>query len=184
MQRQHDRRVKSAGAAVVAIAGSRSNLRRYRDAVNRPVDSASALASLNGSAWRGSAELWLDPAGNEAECCYCTLKIEAAVLRYRWFRDGSEQNGQLRLTGDGASWQDSWHRREAVACTFTPGNRALFTVEYDYPAPPGPDWSWRLRLAQRPDGQLVLQMTNITPWGEEGRAFRMILAPVPDDTET
>jgi hypothetical protein len=30
--------------------------------------------------------------------------------------------------------------------------------------------SWQSKLSEGPDGSLVLQMTNITPWGEDGRA--------------
>ena len=44
-----------------------------------------------------------------------------------------------------------------------------------YPAGEGPDWGWRLRVCLRTMGpeRLVLQMTNVTPWGEEARAVRM-----------
>ena len=49
---------------------------------------------------------------------------------------------------------------------------ALFTVQGTYGAGEGPDWGWRSQLSVRPlgAGQLVLQMTNIAPWGEETRA--------------
>jgi hypothetical protein len=29
-------------------------------------------------------------------------------------------------------------------------------------------------LSERPSGELVLQMTNVAPWGEEQRAVRMV----------
>lgn len=35
-------------------------------------------------------------------------------------------------------------------------------------------WGWQSKLSERPDGTLVLQMTNFAPWGEEGRAARMV----------
>jgi len=45
------------------------------------------------------------------------------------------------------------------------------------PAGEGPPWGWRVAVAHRPSGELVLQMTNIKPWGEDGRAVRMIGIP-------
>ena len=45
----------------------------------------------------------------------------------------------------------------------------------------GPRWGWRMMLSLRPPFEgapesLVLQMTNIAPWGEEARAVRMVAA--------
>jgi hypothetical protein len=39
---------------------------------------------------------------------------------------------------------------------------------------PERDWGWRIGLYLRPTDELALQMTVITPWGEEGRAVRMV----------
>ena len=40
---------------------------------------------------------------------------------------------------------------------------------------PQAEWRWRIGLSVRePSGELVLQMTNVAPWGEETRAVRMI----------
>lgn len=43
----------------------------------------------------------------------------------------------------------------------------------------GPPWGWRLIVSLRPSFEgapesLVLQMTPLTPWGEEARAVRMV----------
>ena len=52
-----------------------------------------------------------------------------------------------------------------------PSTWALATVQYTYME----NWGWRINLCFRePTGELVLQMTNIAPWGEEARAVRMV----------
>lgn len=122
----------------------------------------------------GVAELWLDPAGNDAEKSACTAHVEADRLEYTWSREGVEHRGTLALTDAGARWQDAWHQSEGVDCAPIAGSWALVAVTYNYRAPGTPDWGWRIFVCLRPSGELVLQMTNVTPWGEEARAVRMI----------
>lgn len=133
------------------------------------------IKEFQGTQWKGKAELWLDPEGNNANISDCSLTIESDVLAYTWAYEGETKTGSFTFFEGGATWTDSWHQPEAVRCGDLAGAWGLFTVEYSYAAPPGPDWSWRSKLSQRPDDTLVLQMTNITPWGEEGRAVRMVL---------
>ena len=125
------------------------------------------------SVWNGQAELWLDPLGNEADIGNCTLVIKSDVLAYTWVYEGETQTGSFTLHDGGATWIDSWHQPEPAHCDDLKGARGLFTVEHAYAVPSSPNWGWRSQLSQRPDGSLVLQMTNIAPWGEEGRAVRM-----------
>ncbi len=127
-----------------------------------------------GSQWKGNAELWLDPEGNDAALSECSLEVNSTGLSYSWSYEGELKTGAMMLMEEDASWVDSWHQSEQVKCHYLGGMLGLVTIEYSYPAPPGPDWGWRINLSQRPDDSLVLQMTNITPWGEEGRAVRMI----------
>ena len=47
-------------------------------------------------------------------------------------------------------------------------------MSHEYQVGDEPNWVWCSILSKRPDGALVLQMTNIAPWGEEGRAVRMV----------
>jgi len=91
-------------------------------------------------------------------------------LHYSWSYQGEAQNGKFTFSETGASWVDSWHQPSLATCTNVAAAKGLFTVEHVYEI----DWRWRSQLSKRPDGNLVLQMTNITPWGEEGRAVRMI----------
>jgi hypothetical protein len=128
-----------------------------------------------GSEWAGSAELWIDPAGNEVETSDATLQVRADGVEYTWAWRGAPHTGELSWGDDGFRWRDSWHQPETVELTAVAGQGALLAAEYSYPAGAGPDWQWRIKLAQRPDESLVLQMTNIAPWGEEARAVRMVL---------
>ena len=126
-----------------------------------------------GSKWKGNSELWLDPEGNEASLSECSLEVNSTGITYMWSYEGEVKTGAMMFMQEEASWVDSWHQSEQVKCDYVSQMSGLVTVEYSYPAPPGPDWGWRIKLSQRPDDSLVLQMTNITPWGEEGRAVRM-----------
>ncbi len=135
----------------------------------------SELAELAGTEWAGTGELWLDPSGNQGESYPCSLRVGAGRVVYEWQYEGKKQQGEYRLgDGGGASWSDTWHQPDAQECRPIPGGWGLFAVEYNYRAEGGPDWGWRMGLSQRPTGELVLQMTNITPWGEESRAVRMV----------
>ena len=132
------------------------------------------INQFQGSEWHGQAELWLDPAGNAVEMSECTLTIQSGCLTYTWAYAGETQTGSFTFDDDGATWTDSWHQSEAVHCEYRGDTWGLFTIEHAYAAPSSPDWSWRSKLSQSPDGPLVLQMTTIDPWGEEGRAGRMV----------
>lgn len=96
------------------------------------------------------------------------------MLRYTWQHEGKTHQGEF-LFGDGAlSWSDTWHQPKPTRCSPITGAWGLFAVAYTYSAPGSPDWSWRMVLSERPSGEMVLQMTNIAPWGEEARAARMV----------
>lgn len=132
------------------------------------------LTENQGTQWSGRAELWTDPEGNDTILCDCSLMILPETLSYTWACGDEPQTGTFVFSEEGATWSDTWHQPEPVLCRYFVGFRGRFTIGYSYPAPPGPDWGWRITLSQRPDQSLVLQMTNIAPWGEEGRAVRMI----------
>ena len=83
------------------------------------------------------------------------------------------QEGKLALHDDGADFTDTWHQPQPMRCRPVADARGLFQVQGEYG--PQSDWGWRTGLSLRtPTGELVLQMTNIAPWGEEVRAVRMI----------
>ena len=138
------------------------------------------LTTLQGSKWQGRGELWLDPEGNEAQYYDCTLIIEKDKILYTWQWEGKSQKGHYLLNEmvgkEVITWSDSWHQPEPVICKNIINTGSFFNVFNSYPVPSNPDWGWRSQLSQRPNQELVLQMTNITPWGEEGRAVRMIFS--------
>ncbi|HEY6562117.1 MAG TPA: hypothetical protein VI072_32845 [Polyangiaceae bacterium] len=130
------------------------------------------LSDLVGTHWKGTAELWLDPLGNDGLRSDCTLSVEGTLVRYTWSHEGKPHEGRVTLHSGGAEFTDTWHQPEPTQCLPVPAALGLFQVQYDYG--PAMDWHWRIGLSLRPTGELVVQMTNITPWGEEGRAVRMI----------
>ena len=135
------------------------------------------LTEFAGTDWTGSGELWVDPEGNDVDRCDCSMRIEADALHYTWSYDGQDQKGTFIFEEGGATWRDSWHQPESAKCVDLPDAWGLFTVEHTYGEPSGP-WGWRTKLSERPNGALVLQMTNLAPWGEEGRAVRMTFTRV------
>ncbi|MDJ0622430.1 MAG: hypothetical protein QNJ17_05665 [Desulfocapsaceae bacterium] len=132
------------------------------------------LTKYAGTQWSGSGELWLDPEGNKAEKYDCELEIDIDVIYYSWIYENEIKKGSFSFNEAGAIWLDSWHQRESVQCTNVPETWGIFTLCNTYEVPGNPNWGWRSKLSKRPDNSLVLQMTNITPWGEEGRAVRMV----------
>jgi hypothetical protein len=131
------------------------------------------LADLDGTKWEGSSELWLDPLGNQAIVSPCAIAVAGDVVRYTWSHEGVAQTGSITLAADGAAFVDTWHQPAPMPCRRLEGGGALFQVQGQYG--PESDWGWRIALCLRTQtGELVLQMTNVTPWGEEGRAVRMV----------
>ena len=159
-------------AAVLLLAAAASVGASEDDAMNDLNQWAAARA---GSEWSGTSELWLDPSGNEGELSDATLQVGNDRITYTWAYKGTPHSGELSWSADGLRWHDSWHQPDGVALTRVPGHGALLAGEYSYPAGTGPDWQWRIKLSQRPDDSVVLQMTNIAPWGEEARAVRVLV---------
>lgn len=137
------------------------------------------LTSLAGSHWQGTAELWLDPMGNDAQTSQCSFEVDVSEVRYTWEYEGAPQNGSITLDASGGAFRDSWHNPAPMTCARVAASTALVNLLGSYAAGDGPRWGWRLILSLRPSWEgapeaLVLQMTNITPWGEEARAVRMV----------
>ncbi|MDD9970020.1 MAG: hypothetical protein OXR73_27490 [Myxococcales bacterium] len=134
---------------------------------------ATTFPDLAGTRWRGNAELWVDPLGDQVERSECTLAVEDGSVRYTWSREGKDQQGSVAVRADAAEFEDSWHQPQPMRCRLLEEAWGLFQAEGRY-GPEG-DWGWRIALCFRvPTSELVLQMTNIAPWGEEARAVRMV----------
>lgn len=133
------------------------------------------LAELAGTSWTGTKELWLDRAGNDASRSECALRIDADALRYTWSHEGKTHEGTIVPNEDGVTWSDSFHQKEPVKAARIEGAWGLLAYHFTW-GPADEPWGWRTVVSRRPSGELVVQMTNITPWGEETRAVRMVLA--------
>ena len=130
---------------------------------------------LAGTSWKGTAELWLDPLGNVAATSECTVKVGESEVSYTWAYEGEPHQGRLALRAGGADFTDTFHSSTAMPCAAVPSTWALVDVFGTYEAGDGPPWGWRIAISQRPGGgEIVIQMTNVKPWGEDGRAVRMV----------
>lgn len=133
----------------------------------------SPFFDLHGTRWTGTAELWLDPLGDDVVRSDCTISVDTDAVRYTWSHEGEAHEGSVTLSDDDAEFTDSFHQPQPMMCRRLLDAGGLFQVQGEYG--PESDWRWRIGSSLRtPTGELVLQMTNIAPWGEEARAVRMI----------
>lgn len=133
----------------------------------------SNLSEIKGTKWAGTAELWLDPLGDQAVRSECAISVETDMVSYTWSYQDKSRQGSIALREGKADFTDSWHNPEVMTCSNVPNAWGLFQVQGAYG--PKSNWRWRIGLSFRePTDELVLQMTNIAPWGEEIRAVRMI----------
>jgi len=134
-----------------------------------PLDSLAACAGT----WRGMNMLQ-DPHAGIAEASPTTATVTSGPggsvrLDYTWSYQGTPQQGTILFAVDGstvtAPWTDTWHTgNKPMACAGPIGD--ALSVRGSYPAPPGPDWGWRIDIA--PEGeQLRLIMWNVWP-AEQG----------------
>ena len=141
-----------------------------------------ALARLVGR-WSGTSALHLSATAPARESASdATIEPVASgkflAMRYTWREDGL-QDGLLLLGADpksglvAASWIDSWHMGHAsMACEGTLLPEGGASVKGTYPAPPGPDWGWRIVVEPRGDDRFRLTMYNLPPGGEDELAVR------------
>lgn len=55
-------------------------------------------------------------------------------------------------------------------CDGTRDDGGVVSLRGSYPAPPGPDWGWRIELENHERASLVMRMINISPEGQEALA--------------
>ena len=135
----------------------------------------SFFEKYEGTIWQGSSDLWVDPSGNTGASSVAELSVEDGKITYLWSLNKDKHFGTILQDPSGIRWQDSFHTKEQALLTFSENVNGIFAATYMYSEPENPGWFWRIKMSQRPDKRLVVQMTNITPWGEEARAVRLIL---------
>ena len=69
-------------------------------------------------------------------------------------------------------WNDTWHAKDSMRCAGTLTSEALI-VETSYSAGDGPDWHWRTEVRTPSGDELLIEMYNITPEGDEQIAVRL-----------
>ena len=109
------------------------------------------------------------------------------TMAYTWSNGDTPQDGLIVLGHEQntdavtAVWVDSWHMGDALMkCEGREGAPGMVSVRGHYPAPPGPDWGWRIFIdASRPDGTFRMLMYNISPEGHEEWAVEATFARIP-----
>ncbi|MES2884397.1 MAG: DUF1579 family protein [Pseudomonadota bacterium] len=135
--------------------------------------------------WIGENQLWLDPK-EPPQVSPSTLTVAPTAqgkfltLAYTWAFEGKVQEGLL-LVGDNnkdsiasAGWVDSFHQSGKVMQCIGSVEGSGFAVSCHYPAPPGPDWGWRLSVNASAAGELIFEMHNVPPGGDAELAVRAV----------
>ncbi|HEX5726733.1 MAG TPA: DUF1579 family protein [Longimicrobiaceae bacterium] len=133
------------------------------------------LAACAGS-WRGTNTLH-DPHSGQAQESPGTATVTPVLggrfvrVEYTWEYQGTPQEGSLLIGYDPgvgelhAHWVDTWHMGHAgFPCRGPAPGGPTLAVRGSYPAPPGPDWGWRIELT--PDGGEALRMAMVNIWPE------------------
>ncbi len=131
--------------------------------------------------WKGTNCLWLSPTDpvrfSDTGAVISTIGRERFLsIAYTWFED-QPQEGLLVLglkeEAAHSYWIDSWHNGDRVMpCEGTIAVDGRVSLLGSYPAPPGPDWGWRLVV--EPGEPFKLLMYNITPDGMEVLAVEAV----------
>jgi len=129
--------------------------------------------------WKGTKELYFTGPPNPDSVSDSTLVVASVAkgkflsFAYTWEFKGASHEGFL-LLGYGnaeevatAAWVDSFHMSARIMdCEGSVDEGGRVNVLGSYEAPPGPDWGWRIEVANDGDGLQII-MHNISPDGEE-----------------
>lgn len=138
--------------------------------------------------WSGANKLWFmpsEPAFDSETRAEVSLAAGGhfLALRYEWAHEGTPHQGFLLIGEDtsagrcDAAWVDSFHNsHRLVPCTGPLSTDGVLRATGSYPAPPGPDWGWRIELSVPQPDALLLRMFNIMPDGQEALAVEATYA--------
>ena len=135
--------------------------------------------------WTGTNMLrlsWLNPSEfhSAGQLSVAALgRDKFLTFRYTWSHENTAHEGFLLLAYDAkqavaaASWVDSWHQSAGILnCLGTIDATGIIDVRGSYPAPPDPDWGWRIVITANEADTLQITMYNVTPAGEEDLAVQ------------
>lgn len=131
-------------------------------------------------AWKGTMHLNLGGEGENLFQSESTLHLDRAALdqyllaQYTWSHDGEPHQGTMIFGENECAWVDSFHTGGAIMRFSATGP---FVYLGSYGAGDGsPDWGWRIAWKSESDA-VHLEMTNITPDGQEEWAVRVHYQP-------
>ena len=147
------------------------------------MNAVNTLNTLTGQ-FTGTKKLWMAPGSpaqeSVSQAVITTVGGGFSKIEYTWSTEGRPQNGVLlvrTVPGHGDQdmiWVDSWHMNsQFMVCHRENRPSAIVSARASYPAPPGPDWGWRITVKSPQQNQLTIIMDNITPEGEEMMAVEI-----------
>lgn len=134
----------------------------------------------------GTKLLWLEGAAAPALESPSGVELEVLapekLLRcsYEWNFKGQPQRGAMLIACDQrssrvtAAWIDTFHQSGHVMhLEGMLEDSGAVALSGFYPAPPGPDWGWRIRLESPSAEELLVLMDNVSPEGLAEPAVRI-----------
>lgn len=150
------------------------------------------LGGDHGGSFAGINFLWLEGGEKPALESAATFDLFALspgkLLRcsYTWMHEELPHRGTLIVAWDRradrvtAAWIDTFHQSGHVMhLEGSVEEDGTVALSGSYPAPPGPNWGWRIRLTAPIEGELVVSMDNVTPDGVAEPAVRIDLRRNP-----
>jgi hypothetical protein len=131
--------------------------------------------------WSGTKQVWPFPDADEIRSASMARLSPVAqgqfiLLSYTWESEGQPQDGMIVFpsqpgeTTTKSVWLDSWHTKNDLMHCEAALEGGIVSLKGSYPAPPGPDWGWRIEIDADPAPSLAIHMFNITPEGQEALA--------------
>jgi hypothetical protein len=104
------------------------------------------------------------------------------AITYTWEIEGQPQDGLIVFPeqGTAATWLDSWHMGDSIWVSQASREGDKVVLRGSYPAPPGPDWGWRIEVGLDEGEKLAIRMFNISPEGQEWPAVTSVYERTPE----
>lgn len=128
--------------------------------------------------WTGNSRLWRNWLPNPETSSESRLAVHPVArgkflsFAYIWQLDGEEQEGLLLIGNENdedavsGAWGDSWHQGGSLlAMNGTADESGEVILNGTFPAPPQPDWGWKITITQ-PDAEKLVLTMHVIPWNE------------------